>query len=109
MQAAYGVDPSDLSLRRFWVLLRRLPVGAWPDQDEPASWSAEAHLLASVIDAVNENTWVLAAVNSKRKPPRPDAMPRPGARKRRTGPGLLDMARDAYREQRQQEGADSGA
>ena len=50
MQAAYGVDPASLTLRRFWVLLRRLPPGRWPVQDHPASWSVEAHLLASVVD-----------------------------------------------------------
>lgn len=80
--AHYGLDVLDPAVtpRRIHVLLARLPAGAWPEADSPASWSLEAHLLAATIDAVREVSWVTAAANSKRPPPRPKPMPRPGDR-----------------------------
>jgi hypothetical protein len=75
----YGIDPHRATLRRVHTLLRRLPPGEWHKDQGPAAWSREAWMLADVVDAVNQNTWVLAAVNSKRNPPKPKPYPRPGA------------------------------
>lgn len=76
---AYPGEPAPylISPRRMNVLIRRMPAGAWPDPQHPASWSTEAHLTASVIDAVNQLTWVTVAANSKTKPKRPDPVHRP--------------------------------
>jgi hypothetical protein len=65
------------------VLLERLPAGCWPDRDESASWSVEAHLLAGLIDALQWNTWATVAPHSKSKPAKPKPVRRPGDRKRR--------------------------
>lgn len=50
----------------------------------------EAHLLASVVDAVNANTWVTQAMHVKRpgKPPKP--VPRPGVAQP-AGAGVPDL------------------
>lgn len=89
--ARYGVDPHTCTLRRLHVLVTALPPGYWPDPDNAMSWSPEAHLLAGVVDAVNQTTWMVAAVNSKRPPKRPKPMPRPGGRQRR-GLSVHDLA-----------------
>ncbi len=89
--ARYGVDPQTVTLRRLRVLLLGMPPGYWPDDQSEASWSAEAHLLAAVVDAVQQTTWVVAAANSKRPPKRPKPLRRPGAR--RSGMSLTDMGR----------------
>lgn len=48
-----------------------------------AEWGHTEHLLATVIDAIQQNTWVLASANSAKgkgpKPPKP--VKRPGERK----------------------------
>lgn len=74
----YGLDPHTVTLRRLWVLVRRLPQGSWKKDQGPASWSEEAYLLAGVIDAINQVTWVTTQVNSKRKVPFPQPVERPG-------------------------------
>ena len=79
----YGVDPRRATLRRIWVLLQRFPLGAWHAKDSESSWTAEAYLLAGVVDAVNQLTWITASVHSKRKPKRPEAIQRPGVRHKR--------------------------
>lgn len=85
MLGTFGVDTLSVpgpTPRRMIELLRRIPPGSlFPDHDHPATWSAEAHLLAGLIDHVAQLTWVTAAVNSKRPPPRPRAVPRPGGRR----------------------------
>lgn len=44
-------------------------------------WGPTEHLLASVVDAVEINTWMVAAVNSAgKRPQRPKPVPRPGVR-----------------------------
>lgn len=50
---------------------------------EPRGWGADRHLLATVVDAVQINTWVLSSANSKRKPKKPTLVTRPGKKKRR--------------------------
>jgi len=98
--ATYGVDVLDpaVTLRRIWLLLRRLPPGAWPDADEATSWSVEAYLLANVLDAVADLTWVTVAANSKHKPQRPKPIPRPGKRAAQKPDAGMASLRSAMRE-----------
>lgn len=79
-QAVYGLDVTTavLTPRRTMVLLRRLPPGAWTDPDSAASWTIEAHILASLVDAVNHLIWLTQRVNSKKAPKQPKPFPRPG-------------------------------
>lgn len=50
---------------------------------EPRGWGTDRHLFATLVDAIQANTWVLTAANSKKKPRRPKPVPRPGRSKRR--------------------------
>jgi hypothetical protein len=52
------------------------------------AWTTEAHLLASLIDAVNHNTHTLRALNVKKpgKPPKP--VPRPGVKQTQAKPDM---------------------
>ena len=88
--AHYGVDVlhDAPTPRRIHSLLSRLPAGAWPGRESNASWSAEAHLLAAVLDGVNNLNWLTATVNSKkgRGPKRPKPTPRPGDAERKAPP-----------------------
>ncbi len=80
MLGHYGVDTLSpgVSVRRVWVLLRRLPPGSWPNERSPMSWSLESHLLASVIDSLA----VLTAITIRAaggRPPTVKPVPRPKA------------------------------
>jgi hypothetical protein len=57
-------------------------MGVWPEANHAASWTAEAYLLANVLDAVRELTWVLIKVNADKNASvkRPEPTYRPGAR-----------------------------
>lgn len=90
--ARYGVDPWTCSLRRLFVLLQAMPPGYWPDTEVEAVWSVESHLLAGLIDAVNQTTWMVAAANSKRPPARPKPFPRPGGKAKAKGLSLGELA-----------------
>lgn len=74
----YGIDPHRATLRRVAVLVRRLPPGTWQKDQTAAAWSREAWVMADAVDAVNELTWLTAAIHSKSAPPRPKPYPRPG-------------------------------
>ncbi|KGI82066.1 hypothetical protein IL38_07050 [Actinopolyspora erythraea] len=53
-------------------------VAAMRGGDEFIGWSADRYLLASLVDAVRENTFVLASAHSdKKKPKPPEPIPRP--------------------------------
>ncbi len=89
MLAVYGVDVLDpnVSLRRVHVLVSRLPAGSLPWADNAMAWSAEAHLLARLNDAIDLLTWVTArAAGSKASRPKP--LRRPGAGKPPARPKL---------------------
>lgn len=82
MMACYGVDvlAPGLSMRRLWVLLKRLPPYARIGADDTQRWSQESYLLAAVIDAVQNLTYVTTQVWSKSKVKPPKPIPRPGDR-----------------------------
>lgn len=78
----YQLDPHSITLRRLWVLLQRLPLGVWKKDQGPASWSETDYLLAQVVDAVNQGTWVATQVASgKKKVPPPKPVQRPGGQR----------------------------
>ena len=84
MAAAYGLDVRDpaLSLRRFAVLLDHMPpVFRRPGQE----WSTEAELLALLVDAVANLTYVTMRASGAKNAPRPRPLPRPGSRHVRAG------------------------
>lgn len=60
------------------------------------AWSTSDHILACVIDAINANTYVYAqSVSDKRKLPRPEPFPRPGAKPVKKASQFALMARQA--------------
>jgi hypothetical protein len=76
--SAYGVDSlsPDVSLRRIWVLVNRLP----PSYRTPGEhWSTESELLALLIDHVAQLTWITLRANGA-KANKPKPLPRPPAR-----------------------------
>jgi hypothetical protein len=91
--AHYAVDPLDPTVtpRRMWVLLSNLPPGSMRG-NHAGAWTMEAHLLASVVDALNQLTWVQVAKASKKKPKRPQPLRRPGEAAPRRGMRLTDLA-----------------
>jgi len=86
------MDPS-VSLRRVDLALRGLPMGVWPDAESPASWHVSDYLLANLIDAVRELTWVVARTNGA-KAKKPDPVYRPGSRR----PGKPAQKRGSWAE-----------
>lgn len=77
---AYGLDTLDpkVTPRRMLLLLKNMRPGVINDEHSAASWSVESHLLAAVVDSVNQLGWLTAAVNAKHKPRRPKPLKRPG-------------------------------
>jgi hypothetical protein len=89
MLACYGVDvhAAGLSSRRLWVLLKRLPPYARVGADTEQQWSQESYLLAAVVDAVQNLSYITMQVWSKSKVKPPKPLPRPGDRtKKRSDP-----------------------
>lgn len=84
--AHYGVRTRDVSLRELRVLMDRLPPGVFSDPDRGEVWSPEAHLLAGVIDALNDLCYLTILVNTPKEkrgglhPPKP--LLRPGGVKK---------------------------
>lgn len=52
-------------------------VAALRGGSEHPAWTSTAHLLASVVDAVQVNTWTTVAAHAKRRPKPPTPLPRP--------------------------------
>lgn len=76
MMAAYGIDVLDpgVTARRIHVLATQMP----PHQRMLGEqWGVEAHLLATLVDCVQQLTWVTLRANGS-KASRPKPMPRPG-------------------------------
>lgn len=63
-------------------------------------WDTDRYLMAQLVDSVRENTWVLAAVNSKKKPKRPDPLERPGKSGATKKNQFAALARAAYKGKR---------
>lgn len=73
---SYGLDVLDTRVtpRRIWVLANRLPPTGRV-AGEP--WSAEAHLLAVLVDHVAELAWITARAAGAQNAARPRPIPRP--------------------------------
>lgn len=85
----FGIDILDyyrgiLSLRRIWVLIKRLcnmpgrsAVAAAVDTQ--SEWGTPDYLLAEIIDRLELNNWLLVEINSEKNDiPPPEPIPRPG-------------------------------
>lgn len=64
------------------MLVNQLPLGsrtvaALRGGEQFIGWDADRYFLATLIDAVNQVSYVTAAANSKRKPKAPKPVPRP--------------------------------
>lgn len=71
------------SPRRVLVFVRNMPVGsktyaALSDDQRSEGWDVQGYLTASLVDAVRENTYVTAQVQTKKKLTRPEPMDVPG-------------------------------
>jgi hypothetical protein len=79
MLAHYGIDTLSrkVTLRRIWVLLRRLPAGSWSDPESELSWSMESHLLASILDSLSALVYVTLKANGAKNAKQPRPVPRP--------------------------------
>jgi hypothetical protein len=84
-------DDSPLTPREVIAAIRNFP----PDSATAASmrggpefrgWDNTVYMLANVVDAIRENTYVFVAANSKRKPKPPKPVDRPTAKKKPGGP-----------------------
>lgn len=53
-------------------------MGVWPDPEHAASWSTTDYLLAGLIDAVRENTYVTALAAGAKHVRKPEPCYRPG-------------------------------
>ena len=81
-------QPGGLSPRRVLWWVEHLPedsatVAALRGGHEHRAWTSAAHLLASVVDAVQVNTWTTVAAHAKRRPKPPTPLPRPTSPSRR--------------------------
>jgi hypothetical protein len=76
--SAYRVDVLDPAVtpRRIEVLAERLPPWA---QSPGEAWSAEAELLALLVDHVAYLTWVTLKAAGAKNPPKPRPLARPGS------------------------------
>lgn len=71
------------SPRRVLVFVRNMPVGsktyaALSEDQRSEGWDTQTYLTAALVDAVRENTFVTAQVQTKKKLKRPEPMDVPG-------------------------------
>lgn len=106
----YGVDLADLFSevdplppKRAMALIEGLPADSQSacllrGEPESAGWANNTYLLLSLLNAVHQNTWLLQAVNSrKRIPPfKPIAGPGAERRKKASGNSFMRMAKRAW-------------
>lgn len=87
-QSEYGLNlievlrPGGMPPRQVLALIRQLPpesrtVAALRGGDQFQGWGVDRYLLASVVDAINANTYAFISANSKRKPKSPEPVQRP--------------------------------
>lgn len=98
------IEGTGLTARMVIALVRNLPVDSatvavMRGGPEYVGWRTETYLLASVLDAIRENTYAFVSANSKRKPSAPEPTPRPEAKRKKSGV-FAAMARAAFRKKR---------
>lgn len=112
----YGVDivglvsdPPTVSPAQVLALISGLPaesktVSLLRGVENAAGWDTNSYLLASVVDAVRENTHAVVQVNSKKKlkPPEPLKIPGVGARgpEKRAPNAFVRMAQKQFEQSR---------
>lgn len=87
------------------LLIRGLKVGSrfvaqMQGGEQYQEWNLMAYQMANIIDAINNNTYVLTAANSKRKPKAPKPTYRPGKVKNKSQNAFrtqLEMAKQRKR------------
>lgn len=87
----YGIDlaTDTHSPRYLLTLIEQLPpesrtMAALQGGHQFRGWGVSEYIQASLVDAVQENSWITAAASSKSRPPRPKPFYRPasGSRKK---------------------------
>lgn len=81
------VSGEGFSPLRILAFLEGMPVGsksyaALAHEEKAVGWDTQAYLLAGLVDAVRENTYVTAQLQSKKKLKRPEPIDTPGTRKK---------------------------
>jgi hypothetical protein len=71
-----------MSPRQVLALLRQLPpesrtVAALRGGEQFQGWGVDRYLMASIVDAIQQNTYAFISANSKRKPKAPEPVKRP--------------------------------
>lgn len=87
-QSHYGLNlvvelrPGGMSPRQVLALIRQLPpesrtVAALRGGEQFQGWGVDRYLMASIVDAIQQNTYAFISANSKRKPKAPEPVQRP--------------------------------
>lgn len=81
------VPGSGLTARKALAIIRNLPldsatVASIRGGVEFKGWDNHLYMLANLVDAVKENTYVFVAANAKRKPKPPKPIDRPASKKK---------------------------
>lgn len=83
------VSGEGFSPRRILAFVEGMPpasrtFAALGDDARTEGWDTQAYLLAGLVDAVRENTFVTAQIQSKKKLKRPDPIDVPGNKKKKS-------------------------
>ena len=75
--------------RRVLTLIKQRPlesrtVSALRGGEQFNGWGVDRYLMASVVDAINQNTYAFVSANSKKKPKAPEPVKRPEQGKQKT-------------------------
>lgn len=114
----YGLDLADvidgrggLTPRKALALIVHLPAASAfaasaRGGHQYRGWTEDRYLAVAQINAIREQTWVLAAINSKRPPKRPEPLPTPddGDKRKKNKPGGFEVMLERARAAQQQRG-----
>ena len=102
-------DSPDLSPAETLALIESLPLGSTfgalagkvPDS---AGWDTNSYMLASIIDAVRENTYANMQVRTKKKLKQPTPVKVPGSKpkKKQQSNSFVKMAQAVYRDKKKE-------
>lgn len=98
-------DPPALSPAEALALVENLPPDSMTSalvrgQQDTYGWGTSDYLLASVVDAVRENTFANMQVRTKKKLKAPDKLPVPGREAVKKPNNFLAMARAEFMKRR---------
>lgn len=100
-------EPPEISPAQTLALIEGLPLGSTfgalaggvPDS---AGWNTNSYMLASLIDAVRENTYANMQVRTKKKLKQPTPVKVPGAKPPKKTNSFLKMAQAVFREKKEE-------